>query len=163
MSFVAALATASEFIGLAKGIQNLIGSPSLDKAKLRTVLNALESLYFTPNGLLPLLLKISNGERPAIGEVQATMLEFNDSEPHVERAAELLNFDALSAVDFPLGLRTTMQAAVYGKLNLRRDLQNAMNVPSDQLTLECENAAKLVERITALNTLLEEIDYKLRK
>ena len=162
MSFVAALATANEFIGLANGIQSLVASASLDKRKLRAILDALEELYFTPNGLLPLLIRISDGESPNSDEIQSAILEFNDGEPRVQRAVALLNFDAMPSSDFPLRLRTTLQAAAYGKLSLRRDLQNAINVPSDQLALERESATELVARITALNAHLEDLDYKLR-
>ncbi|WP_140420562.1 hypothetical protein [Novosphingobium sp. B 225] len=162
MVFAASLATVGEFIGVTKGVKDLIDSGRVDKRGIRPVLHSLEKLYFTPNGILGVLKCIADGEKPDHDLLSAALIEFNDGEWAVQNAAQSLDFDALPAAHFPLRLRSSLQAAAYGKLSLRRDLQDALNLPFEDLVIDRHRAVELVSRIKSLNSELESLDEQLR-
>ena len=159
---VAALITLKESIAVVKGIADLAAAGKFEKRKTRKILEYLEKLYFTPKGIMPILELLAAGEKVDDGAFSRVLLEFNDGEWDVRSAAEALDFNSLSSADFPLKLRTSLQAAVYGKLSLRSDLQDALNRPNINSVLNSEDAQGLVERIRALNSVLEAIDEQLR-
>lgn len=115
-------------LDLAKLLKEWIPKRPDDKEVQDQVRAALRTFYFTPRGIIALLKKIEAGEVLEGEEVSKALIEFNDGEPAVERAASHLMFERLHR-EYGLSLRTiqNLEMVRYGKLSLRRSIQEEIN------------------------------------
>jgi hypothetical protein len=157
------LATIKMGLDLAKAVKDLMPKGGRDdntQALKQEISAALRTLYFTPRGGTALLKKIDEGEKVSREEVSAALIHFNDGEPKVERAAANLLFERLSR-EFGLSLRTiqTLEMVRYGKISLRRKIQNEINYYGVGRTRPNKEAVKLLlADIEKLNAMILDVE-----
>src|SRR5450432_4085913 len=92
-------------IDLAKAVKDWVPKRDGDALLQDKICLALRELYFTPNGVMDLLRKLDSGEEVSEFDLRYALLEFNDGQPNVDGATELLSFERLSG-ELGLNLRT---------------------------------------------------------
>jgi hypothetical protein len=145
---------------LAKAIKDLVPKGRNDQALKEEISAALRTLYFTPRGVTALLKKIDAGEKVSKEEVSQALLQFNDGEPAVERAAAALLFERLSG-EFGISLRTIQKLELvrYGKLSLRRNIQDEINFYGIGRTKPNKEAVKsFLSEIEELNAMILDVE-----
>jgi len=135
------------------------GSPRLDRLD-DEIVDALRSIYFVPQGVLTLLEEVAEGRQPDAQQVEVVLPRFNDGEWRVGRALAVLEFDDLSGNrEISLRRARTLDLLRYGKIHLRRDIQELLN---HSLTfgrpISPEAARALLERVHALNAEIESLE-----
>lgn len=159
MSIPEAIDTVSSLIGLADAISDAGRQDREERRALRPIIAALRGIYFTPRGTQRILSVLASGDRPDPDDIQDIMTAFNDAEWHVERHTRRLDFDYLSRFDISLRQRNALQKIAWGKLNLRRDLQNVLNEAlTDDIPVDSGEVTVLLKRVEALNRLIEALE-----
>jgi hypothetical protein len=154
------LATIKAGLDLAKAVKDWVPKNRDDKALQDQICAALRTFYFTPRGVVALLRKIDLGEKVSEEELSKALLEFNDGEPAVARASELLAFERLEN-ELGISLRTvqTLELLRYGKLSLRRDIQNEINYYGrGRVKPNREKIKELLAQIDKLNSVILEAE-----
>lgn len=154
------LATIKAGLDLARAVKEWVPKSRDDKALYDQICAALRTFYFTPRGVVTLLRKIDAGEKVTEEELSEALLRFNDGEPAVARAADLLAFERLEK-EFGISLRTvqTLELVRYGKLSLRRDIQDEINYYGrGRVKPDREKIKKLLADIDALNSVILEAE-----
>jgi hypothetical protein len=157
------LTTLKMGLDLVKFVKDLVpkGGEDDDTQALRQEISgALRTLYFTPRGVTALLKKIDGGEKVSRDEVSTALIQFNDGEPEVERAAANLLFERLSR-EHGLSLRTIQKLEMvrYGKISLRRNIQNEINYYGIGRTKPDKEAVKaLLADIEKLNAMILDVE-----
>ena len=124
------------------------------------VIKSLRRIYFTPSGTLRILGELSEGRSPSPSAIHEVLTEFNDAEWSVRAALRGLEFEHLSERR-ELSLRAVRQLDQlrYGKIDIRRELQEALN---EALTfgrpVDPELAKALLSKVNALNALIESLE-----
>lgn len=115
---------------------------------------ALRTFYFTPKGIIAFLKKIEAGEQVSEEELKKALIEFNDREPTIERAANLLEFERLFREN-DLSLRTIGSLALLRdlKITLRRNIQEEVNYYGAGLRRTKPNVERVKQLIADIETL----------
>jgi hypothetical protein len=148
---------------VAKAVKDLLpkgGDGEYAKGVKQEISAALRTIYFTPRGVIALLKKIDAGEEVSREEVSATLIQFNDGEPRVERAAANLLYERLSR-EFGLSLRVVQQLELirYGKVSLRRQIQEEINYYGlGRTTPNKEKVKFLLGEIEKLNAAILDVE-----
>ena len=155
------ISTASDGLQILKALTDdqKSGSPKLDRLD-DGIVDALRSIYFTPQGVVALLEEVAAGRQPELRDIEVVLPRFNDGEWRICRTLALLEFDKLSGNrEISLRRARTLDQLRYGKINLRRDIQELLNGP---LTygepISPEGARDLLERVHALNAEIESLE-----
>lgn len=133
--------------------------PKLDRLD-DSVVEALRQIYFTPQGVLALLKRLAQGERLEPSEVEIVLPRFNDSEWRVSRALHMLEFEGLAENrEISLNRARVLDQLRFGKINLRRDIQKALNKPLTYGEQPPKDVAiDLLARVSALNEQIEALE-----
>lgn len=155
-----AIETATAGLEVASAISGLAREDRSQRLRLRPIISALRDIYFTPRGTVRVLTRIANGERPDPDDVEDVLTDFNGAEWLVQRRVRELDFDRLAQFDgLSLRQRRTLDQIAYGKIQLRRDIQDALN---ECLTFEdrlpYDDASVLLKRVDALNAMVESLE-----
>jgi hypothetical protein len=147
-------------IDLAKLVKDLVPNGGGDQAIELEISDALRTIYLTPRGVTALLRKIDAGVKVTEGEVSAALIQFNDGEPRVERAAATLLFERLSR-QHGISLRTIKQLDLVrdGKLSLRREIQEEINYYGrGRHKPDKERVRSLLKQIDELNAAILDVE-----
>jgi hypothetical protein len=147
-------------IDLAKLVKDLVPNGGGDQAIEQEISDALRAIYFTPRGVTALLRKIDAGVKVTEEEVSAALIQFNDGEPRVERAAATLLFERLSR-QHGISLRTIKQLDLVrdGKLSLRREIQEEINYYGrGRHKPDKERVRSLLKQIDELNAAILDVE-----
>lgn len=158
-----------EIVAGARDLANaarLDGNANRDKRQARqvkSIIEALRLIYFSPRGVISLLSDIVEGVYPTEEQIEFILPRFNDAEPFVERMLWRLDPD----VGPPNGVLTLKAERVlreisYGKGGVREKVKDMLN---HALTygepISAERAAKLRGEIFDLNLAIEEAEEAL--
>lgn len=138
-------------------------SVKLSKKKSAALCRALRGIYFTPNGILSLLDDIAKGGKPTAAQIQSVLGDFNDAEWEVQRFAHSLSFDALEG-EMLVSLRSAraLELIRFGKVSLRRDIQNAINsIGQPRAKISLSLISELSARVRDLNEGIEKLELSL--
>ena len=152
-----------------KGAKEVLDSlSSADEANLdrryRTendrVVDALNSIYFTPDGVRGLLEKLSRSEPLDPSEVTSVLGSFNDGEWRVEAALHDIDSPTLwGRRELSIEAKEHLRLASYGKISVRRKLQERLN---EALTygdpISADEAKALLAEVEALNEKLSMLE-----
>lgn len=124
------------------------------------VITALRTIYFTPNGIRRILEAYANGETPTTDEIERVLPEFNDAEWIVRDRLDFIDFDTLHRrPEVSLAVAEQLEKIRYGKVNVRRDLQRALN---ERITankpIPADEARELLTKIDALNATIAAVE-----
>ena len=130
-----------------------------DKSQARRFVRYLRAIYFTPRGTLNVLTKLSEGIEPDTADLANTLADFNDAEWEVERITSRMQFDENYTGGLSLRVRRTLQEISWGKIDLRRRLQQELNEP---LTfgrgVDPGRAHVLLKKLQDLNLKIEALE-----
>ncbi|MBL9067043.1 MAG: hypothetical protein JNN10_12190 [Sphingopyxis sp.] len=137
-------------------------NPSPTKKRVQPIIRALRGIYFTPRGTLKVLAALAEGVMPDPADIEDVLTDFNDHEWHVARHLDYMEFDRSDGMDLSLRQRRTLTELAYGKKNLRREIQDALNMTLGRgLAFDRDNARVLLRRVEALNSLIESLEEEL--
>lgn len=141
-------------LDLAKFLKDWIPKGPNDKDVQDQIRVALRTFYFTPRGIIALLKRIEAGDKIPAEELSRALIEFNDGEPAVERAAHHLEFERLHR-EYGVSLRTVqnLELVRYGKLSLRRKIQDEINYYGrPRVKPDVDRVKRLLAEIESLNS-----------
>lgn len=124
------------------------------------VIDALRRIYFTPNGVRKILIELAAGRHPTAEQISEVLVNFNDVEWDVERYLHSIEFDELQARrEITLKAAEQLDQIRYGKINVRKQIQQALNEPltKDQ-PIDSAVAANLLADVDELNALILELE-----
>lgn len=121
---------------------------------------ALRTIYFTPNGIREILEVYASGGTPEIGDIERILPRFNDAEWLVRERLHLIEFERLhERREVSLAVAEQLDKIRYGKINIRRDLQEALN---ERITannpIPADEARELLAKIDALNATIAAVE-----
>lgn len=132
------------------------------------IVEALRTIYFTPVGVLRILEKIVAGQEISRELVEERLPHFNDAEWRIGRALTVLDFEEGVPKELTLRRARTLEQLRYGKINLRRQIQDFLNGPltyGDPVSKEI--AGNLLDQVRELNAEIEALEeahnYKARR
>jgi outer membrane murein-binding lipoprotein Lpp len=127
------------------------------------VCHALRSIYFGPDGVLPVLKEIAAGTSVDPERLQRALTDFNDGQWNVERALSKINFSNLGKVlDLSLKNIKTLTNISYGKSQLRSQIQREINFYGQRGNKSDRELLKvLIAEIENLNAQIEELEEKI--
>jgi len=154
---LAALKTGLE---IAKAMKTFACSDRPDHRLNDQMCRALRTLYFMPDGILALLRELEHNGGVPSDELRGRLTAFNDREWQVGRALEAIDFEHLRH-DLRLSLATlhTLEQIRYGKINLRRDIQNEVNYYKQRgVKPDLKKIRALIAAIENLNAEIEQTE-----
>jgi len=159
VTVLGAIETASAALELGKALADAGNRDRETRSRVRPIIDALRGIYFTPNGTRKVLGVLADGRMPPREDIQDVLTAFNDAEWRVERFRGRLDFEYLERFDISLRQRRTLEQISWGKVNLRRDIQDALNGPLTQnRSIDAGAARDLLNRVVVLNALIEALE-----
>lgn len=152
-------------IELASAVKDYLKDDDSDNSLGDKLCDALRTIYFVPDGVLRFLRNVAAGVPITPDQTSATLIEFNDGQWGVEKALEAIDFKRLRK-ELRLNLRTAsaLEAIRWGKLSLRRDIQNEINYYGQRgVKPDRARAAEFVVGIEKLNSSIEEVEMLVNK
>jgi hypothetical protein len=146
---------------LVKGLKDFQSEPEKrDRLLQDDISRALRTLYFTPKGILSLLVEVADGKPLTEKRIQKTLIDFNDREWKVEEALQRIDFHALQReLGLSLSAMRVLEQLRYGKINLRRAVQAEVNpYGQDGTDPNKTKAKKLIAAIENLNADIEDVE-----
>lgn len=159
MAVIEAIAATAQILDFTEKLRALLTAEPSRRLQLKPVIKALETIYFTPNGLVGALRKMQSGVPETQELVQAALIEFNQIEEDVHSAVRQLSFESLSDCGLTFKQRRVLEELAYGKLVLRSHLQDGLNQsltfgePVDQSLVD-----SFIAKIEALNHSIEVLE-----
>jgi hypothetical protein len=130
--------------------------------RVRELVRGLRGIYFTPRGTLTVIAELAEGRRPTDEDIEKILPEFNDGEWRVRNILDSFDFDEIAGVEISLRRSRLFGQIRMGKLNLRRDIQEALNEAlTTGVKVNKRDARILLQRVTALNLLIESLEEEL--
>ena len=162
MAFPGAIETATSAVNLASALADFGAQSKPNKKRVQPIIRALRGIYFTPRGTLKVLGALAEGVMPDPADIEDVLTDFNDHEWHVARHLDYMEFDRSDGMDLSLRQRRTLTELAYGKKNLRREIQDALNMTLGRgQAFDRDNARVLLRRVEALNSLIESLEEEL--
>lgn len=162
MVFPGVIETATSAVNLATALADFGSQSKPNRRRVRPIVQALRGIYFTPRGTLKVLGALADGITPDPEDIEDVLTGFNDHEWQVSRHLDYMDFDRSDGMDLSLRQRRTLTELAYGKKNLRREIQDALNETVGQgRNFDQDDARILLRRVEALNSMIESLEEEL--
>jgi hypothetical protein len=153
------LVTISQGVSLINGLRQLRPAGKRALKQREAVVQILRSIYFTPRGTRAILETLAAGNMPDQEDIESILPDFNDSEWQIRRLIDDMRFENRDFEEIGLANRRTLEQVAYGKVSLRRDLQDALNPAlTNSGSVPPEVAASLLARVNDLNRMIEDLE-----
>jgi hypothetical protein len=123
--------------------------------------HALADIYFVPDGVKSILEQIAAGH--PVGDL-SPLTTFNDAESQIERLVDRLSSDDYFKLVEQFRNKEALTAIFYKKLELRRNIQDALNEALTYgETIDPDVARSLLEAVNSLNQEIQAFDADLAR
>ncbi|QMW21815.1 hypothetical protein [Sandaracinobacteroides saxicola] len=153
------LATISQGVSLINGLRSFRPPGRRAQRQRDAVVGMLRGIYFTPRGTRLIVQSLAEGRVPDLEDVEAILPDFNDREWSIRDFVDQMRFENHDLEEIGLANRRTLEQIGWGKINLRRDIQDLINsAATGGEDVQPEEAQALLDRVNELNRMIEELE-----
>lgn len=157
------LSIAATGLDLAQALAALRPESPVPNKRRQEICLWLRSIYFMPDGVISILEDIADGRPIDERRRESVLSSFNDAEWRIREISDQLDFETLRR-DVSISLRTARQLDLvrWGKLSLRREIQDAINhYGQPHAKLDRTKIRRLLGAVKELNAQIEEVEATL--